>query len=205
MPKNSQYKFVFLSVQIKGLSRVMFDGHFIHFYANYSQRNHFGVFLVMQFDRDYNPVQAHRWIDLQWVANVLLIKTTGVSKKKPQDEKLWAVSWIKTISPLVLRHTFNKWNGHVLTVFCVCEGKSGSEAIKKHATVPEEWTTQQFSMQDAELCGTIVSTSRQEIANNNRKQQAWEPTQQALQTDSRDLVRKSFLYLYLRRNVTIAV
>ena len=30
------------------------------------------------------------------------------------------------------------------------EGKSGSEAIKKHATVPEEWTTQQFSMQDAE-------------------------------------------------------
>ena len=52
------------------------------------------------------------------------------------------------------------------------EGKSGSEAIKKHATVPEEWTTQQFSMQDAELCGTIVSTSRQEIANNNRKQQA---------------------------------
>ena len=120
MPKNSQYKFVFLSVQIKGLSRVMFDGHFIHFYANYSQRNHFGVFLVMQFDRDYNPVQAHRWIDLQWVANVLLIKTTGVSKKKPQDEKLWAVSWIKTISPLVLRHTFNKWNGHVLTVFlCV--------------------------------------------------------------------------------------
>ena len=77
--------------------------------------------------------------------------------------------------------------------------------LKKQATVPEEWTTQQFSMQDAELCGTIVSTSRQEIANNNRKQQAWEPTQQALQTDSRDLVRKSFLYLYLRRNVTIAV
>ena len=34
----------------------MFDGHFIHFYANYSQRNDFGVFLVMQFDRDYKPV-----------------------------------------------------------------------------------------------------------------------------------------------------
>ena len=146
-----------------------------------------------------NPVRA-----LQWVANVSFIKTAWVSKKKPPDEKLWAVSWIKTVSPLVLRHTFNKWNGHVLTLF-FCEGKSGSEAIKKHATVPEEWTTQQFSMQDAELCGTIVSTSRQEIANNNRKQQAWEPTQQALQTDSRDLVRKSFLYLYLRRNVTIAV
>ena len=37
----------------------------------------------------------------------------------------------------------------------LCEGKSGSEAIKKHATVPEEWTTQQFSMQDAELCGAM--------------------------------------------------
>ena len=56
MPKNSQYKFVFLSVQIKGLSRVMFDGRFIHLYANYSQRNHFGVFLVMQFDREYKTV-----------------------------------------------------------------------------------------------------------------------------------------------------
>ena len=32
----------------------------------------------------------------------------------------------------------------------LCEGKSGSEAIKNHAAVPEEWTTQQFSMQDAE-------------------------------------------------------
>ena len=34
----------------------MFDGCFIHFYANYSQRNHFGVFLVMQFDRDCKPI-----------------------------------------------------------------------------------------------------------------------------------------------------
>ena len=59
-----------------------------------------------------NPVRA-----LQWVANVSFIKTAWVSKKKPPDEKLWAVSWIKTVSPLVLRHTFNKWNGHVLTLF----------------------------------------------------------------------------------------
>ena len=42
----------------------------------------------------------------------------------------------------------------------LCEGKSGSEAIKNHAAVPEEWTTQQFSMQDAEQSSSCLRLDR---------------------------------------------
>ena len=52
----------------------------------------------------------------------------------------------------------------------LCEGKSGSEAIKKHATVPEEWTTQQFSMQDAERSCLRLDRKLRAITESMKKQ-----------------------------------
>ena len=52
----------------------------------------------------------------------------------------------------------------------LCEGKSGSEAIKNHAAVPEEWTTQQFSMQDAERSCLRLDRKLRTITESMKKQ-----------------------------------
>ena len=52
----------------------------------------------------------------------------------------------------------------------LCEGKSGSEAIKNHAAVPEEWTTQQFSMQDAERSCLRLDRKLRAITESMKKQ-----------------------------------
>ena len=52
----------------------------------------------------------------------------------------------------------------------LCEGKSGSKAIKNHAAVPEEWTTQQFSMQDAERSCLRLDRKLRAITESMKKQ-----------------------------------
>ena len=50
------------------------------------------------------------------------------------------------------------------------EGKSGSETIKNHAAVPGEWTTQQFSMQDAERWCLRLDRKLRTITESMKKQ-----------------------------------
>ena len=50
------------------------------------------------------------------------------------------------------------------------EGKSGSEAIKNHVAEPEEWTTQQFSMQDAERSCLRLDRKLRTITESMKKQ-----------------------------------
>ena len=52
----------------------------------------------------------------------------------------------------------------------LCEGKSGWGAIKNHAAVPEEWTTQQFSMQDAERSCLRLDRKLRVITESMKKQ-----------------------------------